>query len=90
MKKLIRTTQFRRNYNQRIRGKLPLEINFEETMELFSKDPSNIVLRDHALQGSMIGLRSLSINSSYRIVYRPTSKGIVLLDIGMHAEVYKN
>ena len=43
---------------------------------------------DHVLAGSMKGLRSFSIASDIRVVYRETDECYEFLDIGTHNQVY--
>ena len=45
-------------------------------------------LDDHALIGSMKGLRAFSIGGDVRVVYREADEYYEFLDIGSHNQVY--
>lgn len=45
-------------------------------------------LDDHALVGTMKGLRAFSIGGDLRVVYRETDTHYELLDVGSHNQVY--
>jgi len=57
-------------------------------LELFKINPQNPILRDHALKGDKIGLRSFSITGDYRVIYYIEDETAYFLDIGTHAQVY--
>ncbi len=63
---------------------------FEEKFLLFIENPSNPILKDHALKGRMLGKRSFSITGDIRVIYRFIEKDIVVmfLEIGTHNQVY--
>lgn len=68
-----------------------IQIKVEERILLFSEDRKNLILRDHALTGNMLGKRSFSITGDYRIIYEERQNGeivFVFLDIGTHAQIY--
>ena len=60
-----------------------------ERIELFRKDPFNIVLNNHALNGEHENKRSFNVTGDYRILfYNFNENTIVLTDIGTHPELY--
>ena len=63
---------------------------YRKTLQLLELDPRHPSLRLHALQGSLRGLSSVSINIAYRIVIvlEIREKEILLVDVGKHDEVY--
>lgn len=83
-----RTPRFKRHYKERIAPNRVLVKEFVESLHLFLEDPSNPVLRDHALTGSMYGYRSFEIANDLLVVYLVVKEGIILYDIGSHIEVY--
>lgn len=54
-------------------------------------DPFAPHLRLHALQGELGGLYAVRLTQSYRVIVtlRRAEHEIILLDIGMHGEVFK-
>jgi addiction module RelE/StbE family toxin len=62
---------------------------FKNRVDLFISDQSNPILKDHALTGSMKGLRSFSITGDIRIIYQELDNNYVLfINIGSHNQVY--
>ncbi|RLA43900.1 MAG: plasmid stabilization protein [Gammaproteobacteria bacterium] len=63
---------------------------YEKTLELLELNPHHPSLRLHSLQGQLIGLSSVAINMSYRIVLELVIQehDILLVDIGNHDHVY--
>ena len=63
---------------------------FLERLELFIADPSNPLLRNHALSGNFIGRYSINLSGDWRLVYRKDGdEEITLLAIGTHSQLYK-
>ncbi len=72
--------------------KLPKEIQvFSISKEkLFKENPLHPSLRLHGLKGKLDGLFSISINLSYRIIFKRKENGnIIFISIGKH-NIYKN
>jgi len=63
---------------------------YKKTLQLLELNPRHPSLRLHALQGSLSGLSSVSINISCRIVleFVIQERDILLIDIGNHDRVY--
>ena len=55
---------------------------------MFADGVRDYPLDDHALVGTMKGLRAFSIGGDLRVVYQDTGKCYELLDIGSHNQVY--
>lgn len=68
-------------------NKLLVEV-YKDAIDFFTNDPSNPVLRDHELTGSMYGYHSFEAADDLLVVYRPIEDGIILYDIGNHNQVY--
>lgn len=79
---------FTKAFKTRISNNPSLVRQFEERLELFIKEPTNPLLKDHALRGSKIGYRSFSITGDIRLIYEKVEDGISLYDIGTHNQVY--
>jgi len=89
MNSLILTPKFRKHYKLRVKKKEDLNRSLLETFTLLENGIIRKEMKDHALAGSMIGLRALSITSDCRILYKKTKAGFLLIDIGTHKQVYK-
>jgi len=82
-------SQFVKSYKKRIANKAKLVQKVTERIDLFKTDPTNPLLKDHALTGKKNHLRAFWISGDVRVVYLPISKRLVLfLDIGSHNQVY--
>lgn len=85
---VILTHAFKKQYKKRILPHKTLDKRFEERYYLFRKDPSNPILRDHALTGTKKGYRAFSITGDIRVVYEVRDDIAYFLDIGTHNQVY--
>jgi addiction module RelE/StbE family toxin len=57
-----------------------------EKLEIFVKNPLHNSLRLHKLQGKLDGMRSISIDREYRIIFQPQDNDdILLISIGTHS-----
>ena len=86
--KIIASRDFEKSY-----GKLrPAEQErFKERIRIFTGDPFDPILRNHALVGKYQGCRSIAVGGDLRMVYRVMENDtIILLDIGTHAKLYKS
>ncbi len=80
--------RFKKSFKSRVSSDRRLVEEYREALQLFLEDPKNPVLRDHALAGSMYGYRSFEVANDLLVVYLIVKEGIVLYDIGTHAQVY--
>lgn len=81
--------QFKKSYKKRIGNNAKKVKKVAERLALFQEDPTNPLLKDHALTGEKSQLRAFWVAGDIRIVYKPISdKKIILLDIGSHNQVY--
>lgn len=60
------------------------------TLKLFEKNPYGSKLRNHPLQGKLIGKRSISAGFDLRIVFEMQQDYLVviMLGVGTHNQVY--
>ncbi len=66
-----------------------LRAKLRERLLLFSKQPFDRMLTNHALQGKYNGYRSIDIAGDYRAVYEPLGKsGAYFITHGTHTELY--
>jgi addiction module RelE/StbE family toxin len=80
--------QFVRHFKKRIGNDVSLKRRYAERLKIFMHDPESPVLRDHALKGTKLGLRSFSIAGDVRVVYKIVDGVAYFLDIGSHNQVY--
>ncbi len=88
MKSIIRARRFEKNFRSRISPNPKLKKQFALRLELFKEGVRDYPLDDHALVGTMKGLRAFSIGGDLRVVYRETDEHYEFLDIGSHNQVY--
>lgn len=73
--------------------KLPkhLQTKVEETLQVFSRDPKNIQLKNHVLTGNLKGVRSISVTGDVRIIFEEFDNYtlVILLNVGTHNQVYR-
>jgi addiction module RelE/StbE family toxin len=62
-----------------------------EAIETLRNDPSHASLANHALRGAMARQRAISVDHDLRIVFavKGDYEEILFLDIGTHADVYR-
>ena len=88
MKPLRRHKNFDKNFRTRITPNKKLLHQFEQRLRLFMRGVRGFPVDDHALKGSMNGLRAFSVSGDIRVVYRETDEYYEFLDIGSHNQVY--
>lgn len=88
MKPVIRSKQFEKNFAKRIAVSQKLKKQFSQRLGLFVDGVRNYPLDDHALVGTMKGMRAFSIGGDLRVVYRETDSHYEFLDVGSHNQVY--
>jgi len=66
--------------------------SFKQAIILFSKDPSNLQLDNHALRKKYEGYRSIDITADYRAIYKEIHEGdetfAYFTQLGTHEELY--
>ncbi|MFA5948023.1 MAG: type II toxin-antitoxin system mRNA interferase toxin, RelE/StbE family [Candidatus Gracilibacteria bacterium] len=63
-----------------------IQIKAVKTINLFRENPFYPSIRLHKLKGKLYGLWSISLDLRYRIIFKITDDGVVLLvSIGTHA-----
>lgn len=94
MRQLVSTPRFRRAFRKFVRRNRPLQQAIETTLERMEVDVFAANLSTHKLSGVLYGLWACSCGYDCRIIFsleRDEESGeevIVLLDIGIHDEVY--
>ncbi len=66
-----------------------LKERVRERQTIFIVDRQHYLLRDHALQGKLLGYRSFSITGDISVLYEAISVSTLrFIDIGTHHELY--
>jgi len=91
MRKIERTTRFRRDYRRESRGQYSyvLSTNFVDVLKLLIVDePLEERHRDHALTGNWIDHRDCHIRPDLILIYRkPDNETLQLVRLGSHSEL---
>ena len=89
MIKLFWDEGFKKAYRKRIKNNEELKRKFWDSIHLFVKEPFNIRLKTHKLSGKLKGLWAFRCSYEYRVIFEfIKSNEVLLIDIGMHDEVY--
>ncbi|MEO1928314.1 MAG: type II toxin-antitoxin system RelE/ParE family toxin [Nautiliaceae bacterium] len=88
--KIITTDKFMKKLAKLIKKNPELKPKIAKTLKLFENDINHPSLRFHKLKGELSDKYSVSVDMNYRIIleFIVTEKGVILLDIGSHDEVY--
>ncbi len=88
---LYHQIQFTKDFTRQFKKlKSTQQTRFYERLELFKNNPSDRVLRDHALKGNYIGYRSIDIQGDLRALYYiQNDKIIIFALIGTHSQLYR-
>ena len=63
---------------------------FTSRAKLFSEDPYNLILNNHALHGKYAGSRSINVTGDLRAVFTEQNDNTMLfVDIDTHPNLYK-
>ena len=79
-----------RNFERRY-VKIPpaIQKRFKERRDIFSHNPFDPILQNHALKGKYHGYRSINITGNYCAVYKLIAEDVVIfVDLGTHSELY--
>ena len=62
----------------------------DKTLELFSKNPQNPILRNHSLKGSKQGFKSIDVKFDLRVLFYEEDSylKIIMLEVGTHSQLY--
>ena len=62
---------------------------FKSRLELFSTNPFDVSLRNHALKGKFLGYRSIDISGDVRALYTVKGNTVIIFGfIGTHSQLY--
>lgn len=66
------------------------QIKVEQRLVLFKHYPLHSQLRNHPLQGSFVGFRSIDIKPDLRAIYKEIDKEVVqFYYLGSHSQLYR-
>lgn len=88
MKPIRRHKNFIKSFRSSVSNNSKLQKQFEQRLQMFINGDRGYPLNDHALIGTMKGLRAFSVAGDLRVVYRETEEYFEFLDIGSHNQVY--
>ena len=87
--KLLRKKRFLKSY---LRLPKTIQIKVDRTLLLFSKNPRDQKLRNHALAWILRHFRSIDVTWDIRIIFRECSDGsyelVELIDVWSHSQLY--
>jgi len=91
MYKIIETKSYKKKIIKFFKKHKDLLPKYEKVIYLLETNPFHPSLRLHKLKGKMGDLYSVSLDMQYRIIldFVVIDKQIVLIDIGIHDEVYQ-
>jgi addiction module RelE/StbE family toxin len=89
MKKIEYTKVFKKHLQQRLSHQPKALKQLETRIDLFQRNERSELLNDHALTGSMTGLRAFSVSGDIRVIYQENDDACLFADIGTHNQVYK-
>ncbi len=88
--KIRYTKRFAKQYDK---ANLKIQTVFKEKVKLFIKNPSNPLLRNHPLKGTLSGYKSINITGDWRALYTEGKQDdniiITFEMIGTHSQLYK-
>ena len=89
-KRIILTSQFKKDYKMAIKRNLPIE-KLDTLIDLLASDdilPEQY--KDHALSGNWYGFRECHILPNWLLIYRITSNNLILTlsRTGSHSDVF--
>lgn len=70
--------------------KLPKKLreNARERIELFSANPLDALLNNHALVGKWLGYRSINVTGDHRAIFKQEKGVATFVDIDTHHNLY--
>ena len=81
---------YKKRLRKFIQSHKDMAVRYEKTLRILQENPYHPSLRLHKLKGNLSEYYSISMNIEYRIImdFMIVDEVIILLDIGVHDEVY--
>jgi len=88
--KLSWDNKFKRSFKKKTERNPKLKQQFQQAVELFTKNPFDPKLKTHKLKGKLEGLWAFSTSYEQRVIFTflHKQKEALFIDIGTHDEVY--
>lgn len=65
------------------------QLRFKTRLRLWEEEPTNPILRVHALEGVYLGFYSFNVGGDLRALYKFVGDEVILFDfIGTHSQLY--
>lgn len=81
--------RFHKHFVKKYEKLKKIQEKINDKIRLFSEDPFNSLLENHALRGEFKDCRSINITGDYKAVYKLASPNVALfIKIGTHSELY--
>jgi len=66
-----------------------MQKSVDDRLLMFSKDPFDILLKNHSLSGRYKNYHSINITGNYRAIYKNISKDyVIFIKLGTHSQLY--
>ena len=81
---------FHRNFKKQYKKLGAVQKKFDQRLILFTRDPLNPVLNNHALAGKYRGFSSINVTGDYRAIYELVNgESALFITIDTHSNLYK-
>ena len=81
--------EYHRNFKKALKNQSnKIQKKFLERLNIFGEDQLHYSLNNHALSGKFLGTRSFDVTGDIRVHYEETNYGVILIDIGIHSQLY--
>ena len=87
--KLVRTSQFRKDYKRAGKQKRNLDLLKDVIEKLVNREKLPSKHRDHRLTGALRRYRELHIESDWLLIYQLNKNDLTLLRLGSHSELFE-
>ncbi len=82
------SASFTKKFNKRFLHNSTLKKKLRQRAELFQKNSTSPILKDHPLIGKKKGYRAFSVTGDIRVIYYVKDDIAYFMDIGTHNQVY--
>ena len=90
MKKAVKRIDYSKSFDKQLKkAPIKIKIAFRKRLKLFLLNSSSPQLRNHALVGRYLGLRSINVTGDWRAIYKEGKEVTIFLFLGTHSQLYK-
>ncbi len=80
---------FHKSFKKKFKRLPPkIQAQFYERLDIFLRDPFNVVLQNHSVNKAFPNCRSINITGDYRAIFKVDTQTVIFITIGTHAELY--